>query len=71
MKCAFLLSSLLVLFACSQSQEEVEPDYENLVMADEEEDGITDEERDRKVIAGDFPDPQEQIILEPILEVPR
>ncbi len=62
-----LLFSLMALFAlssCSQKEEEVEPDYDNMVMADEEEDWVSDQERDRKVIAGDLPDPQERIILE-------
>ena len=59
-----LLIALFALASCSQKQEEVEPDYENMVMADEEDDWITDEERDRKVIAGDLPDPQEQVIIE-------
>ena len=30
---------------------------------------MADEEEDRKVIAGDFPDPQEQIILEPMRDL--
>ena len=60
-----LLIALFALASCSQKQEEVEPDYENMVMAGEEDDDwITDEERDRKVIAGDLPDPQEQVIIE-------
>lgn len=58
------LSMVFIASSCSQKEEEIEPDYDNMVMADEEEDGITDEERDRKVIAGDLPDPQERIILE-------
>ncbi len=62
------LFSLLALFAvssCSQKEEAVEPDYDNMVMAEEEEDVISDEERDRKLIAGDLPDPQEQLIVVP------
>ena len=62
-----VLFSLLALFAlssCSQKEEEEGPDYDNMVMADEEDHWISDEERDRKVIAGDLPDPRERIILE-------
>lgn len=61
-----VIFALMALFAtsCSEKQEEEEPDYENMVMADEEDDWISDEERDRKVIAGDAPDPQELIFLE-------
>ncbi len=64
MKHLLLMAALFAVTSCSQKQEEVEPDYENMVMADEEDDWITDEERDRKVIAGDLPDPQEQVIIE-------
>ncbi len=68
-----VLLSLMALFAssCSQKQEEEEPDYENMVMADEEDDWISDEERDRKVIASELPDPQELIIFEPSDHIPR
>jgi hypothetical protein len=61
-----LFFSLVALLAssCSQKQEEEEPDYENMVMADEEEPWTSDAERDRKVIAGDLPDPQERLLLE-------
>jgi hypothetical protein len=66
MKCMLLFFPCVVLLAsCSEQEKEAEPDYENMVMADDEEDWITDEERDRKVIAGDLPDPQEQLIVEP------
>lgn len=61
----FSLLALLAVSSCSQKEEEIEPDYENMVMADEGEDSISDEERDRKMIAGDLPDPQEQLIVEP------
>jgi len=54
---------LAALASCSSQQKEQEPDYDNMVMVDEEE-WITDEERDRKIIAGDPPDPQELIILD-------
>jgi len=64
-----VLFSLVALFAassCSQESREEEVDYENMVMAElEEEELMTDQERDRKVIAGDLPDPRERIILEP------
>ncbi len=55
----------VLLAACSQPEEEMEPDYDNMVMADEEEEWITDEERDRKVVLADPPDPQEILIIEP------
>jgi len=64
MKHLLLMAALFAVASCSQKQEEVEPDYENMVMADEDDDWISDEERDRKVIAGDLPDPQEQVIIE-------
>jgi hypothetical protein len=64
MKHWLLLAALFAAASCSQKQEEIEPDYENLVMVDDEEDWITDEERDRKFIAGDLPDPQERVIIE-------
>ncbi|MBS0604962.1 MAG: hypothetical protein JSS60_08020 [Verrucomicrobia bacterium] len=69
-----VLFSLMALFAvssCSQKEEGEEPDYDNMVMADEEDDFTSDEERDRKVIAGDLPDPRELIILEPALLNPE
>jgi hypothetical protein len=61
-----VLFSLVALIAasCSQRQEEEEPDYENMVMMDEENDWTSDEERDRKVIADNLPDPQELILLD-------
>ena len=59
--------SLLALFSlssCGQKEEESEIDYDNMVMADEEEEWTTVGE-DQKVIANDaLPDPQELIILE-------
>jgi hypothetical protein len=57
---------VVFVVSCSQQEKEAEPDYENMVMADDEEDWITDEERDRKVIAGDLPDPQELLIVEQV-----
>jgi hypothetical protein len=59
--CCFLA---IFAFGCSSQQEEEGPDYDNMVMADEEEGWIADEELDRKVTAGDLPVPQEMIILE-------
>ncbi len=55
----------LLAVACTSKEEAQEPDYDNMVMADQEETPISDEERDRKVIAGDLPVPQELLILEP------
>jgi hypothetical protein len=60
----FSLLALVALPSCAQKEEEMEPDYDNMVMVDEDEDWISDEERDRKIIAGDLPDPRERIILE-------
>lgn len=52
-----------LLSACSQQGEkEEEPDYENMVMGDEDE--LSDEERDRKEIVSGKPDPQELMIIE-------
>ncbi len=60
------MAALVALSSCTPKEEEVEPDYDNMVMADDEEDDwISDEEKDRKVIAGDLPDPYEQLIVEP------
>jgi hypothetical protein len=57
-----VLFCLMLFFAgCSPKEEEQEPDYENMVMADDDEEWSTG---DRKNIAGDLPDPQELIILE-------
>ena len=52
---------LLVLGGCSQPEAEVEPDYDNMVMDDE---WVSDEEKDRKVVLADPPDPQERLLLE-------
>lgn len=61
----FPFLALCAITSCSQKQEEAEePDYDNMVMADEEEGWVTDEERDRKMIADEPPDPQELIIFE-------
>ena len=62
----FALPLSLGLSACSQQEAVEEPDYDNMVMLDEtDEEWMTDEEKDRKVIATDRPDPQELIIIEP------
>ena len=61
-----IIFSSLALFAlpsCSQQEKEQEPDYENMVMADDEE-GEWSTLQDQKTIAGDLPDPQELIIIE-------
>jgi len=61
MKTSFLsLLLLLSLVACSPKEEESEPDLNDIVLAEEEEWSTGD----RKTIAHDLPDPQEQIILE-------
>jgi hypothetical protein len=60
----FYFLVILMTSSCAQKEEEEEPDYENMVMADEEDEEVSDTERDRKVIAGDHPDPYELIILE-------
>jgi hypothetical protein len=57
--------ALLALFSCTQKEEEQEPDYENMVMADEEE-WTPGQEKDEKTIA-DL-DPQEFIIHDPELK---
>jgi hypothetical protein len=59
-----LIPLLALIAACSpKEEEEQEPDYENIVLEDEEE-WNTDEQKDRKFIVKDLPDPQEQVILE-------
>lgn len=63
----FSIPFLLLIVSCTSSinkkEEQVEPDYDHMVQADEEEWSIGD----RKLIVQDQPDPQEQIILEPPL----
>lgn len=60
-KISLLLLSLLSIVSCTPKEQEQEPDYDSMVMADEEDEWSTG---DRKSIAGDLPDPQELIILE-------
>lgn len=63
-----VLFSLLVvstISSCTPKEEEQELDYENMVMADEEEEWTPGQ--DGKVIAGDL-DPQEFIIQDPELK---
>lgn len=57
----FFLLTILSIVSCTPKEEEQEPDYDSMVMADEEDEWSTG---DRKSIAGDLPDPQELIILE-------
>ena len=61
----FSLVATFAVSSCTQKEQELEPDYDNMVMADEE-DGFSpgDLERDRKVIAGELPDPRELLLLE-------
>jgi hypothetical protein len=70
MKHLFILFSLLVFIgvsSCTQKEGEEEPDYDNMVMADEEENEWTPgQEKDAKVVA-DL-DPQEFIINDPELK---
>ena len=64
-----ILFSLVVLFAlssCSPKEEEQEPDYENLVMADDEDEWTPGQEREGSAIA-DL-DPQEFMIRDPELK---
>lgn len=58
----FLLMQLAIS-SCTQREEEQEPDYDHMVMTDEDGFSPDDQERDRKVIVDDPPDPQELIIL--------
>ena len=60
----FPLTGVLLLSSCSVEEEEEGPDYENMVMIEEEEEWITDQEQGWKAIAGDVPEPQERILLE-------
>lgn len=57
----FSMLALIGGISCTSKEEEQEPDYDHMVMADEEEEWTTG---DRKSIAKDLPDPQELIILE-------
>jgi hypothetical protein len=57
----FCLFSFVSFVSCTPKEEEQEPDYEHMVMADDEEEWSTG---DRKIIVSDLPDPQEQVILE-------
>jgi hypothetical protein len=61
----FSLLALLTASSCTQKEEEQEPDYENMVMADEEDEWTPGQ--DEKVIAGDL-DPQEFMIQDPELK---
>lgn len=59
------LLGMVVLAGCSQAEvEEEEPDYDEMVMLDDEE--VPAEERDRKMIVEALPDPQELILIEPV-----
>ncbi|MEN9343910.1 MAG: hypothetical protein RLZZ453_697 [Chlamydiota bacterium] len=58
------LLGMVVLAGCSQAEvEEEEPDYDEMVMLDDE---VSEEERDRKMIVDALPDPQELILIEPV-----
>lgn len=63
--CAF---SALILASCSQSEREEEPDYDSMVFQEEseEEEWMTDEFKDRKIVAQEGLEPQEQILIEPM-----
>jgi hypothetical protein len=70
MKHFSVLFSLLALFvasSCTPKEEEQEPDYENMVMADEEDEWTSGQEQDGKAIAGDL-EPQEFLIQDPELK---
>jgi len=62
----FLLMISLGFSACSQpkAEAEVEPDYDNMVLLEEPDEWMSDEEKDRKVVITDCPDPQELLIIE-------
>ena len=66
---SLVLSMMLMTFGCGQQEELEEPDYDNMVMADEEDEWttgqeLTGQELDGKVIAGERPEAQEDLILE-------
>ena len=63
----FLIILSLGVTACSQPEAEIEPDYDNMVQLEELDEWMLDEEKDRKVVMTDHPDPQELLILEPSL----
>ncbi len=69
MKQYFLFFPLLISLgfsSCSQPEAEMEPDYDNMVLLDEPNEWMLEEEKDRKVVVLDKPDPQELILIEPM-----
>ncbi len=57
---------LLLLSSCSGPEAEAEPDYESMVMIDDYDEWTSEEERNRKVVTADPPDPQELLLIEPL-----
>ncbi len=62
----FSLLALITVPSCTQKEEEQELDYDNMVMADEEEEWTPGQKNDVKAIA-DL-DPQEFLISDPELK---
>jgi hypothetical protein len=60
----FSILALLATSSCEKQEEAEEPDYDNMVMADEEDEWTTGQEFNGKLITGDLPDAQEHSILE-------
>lgn len=66
MKCfpVLFVFALLTTSSCGYKEEVEEPDYDNMVMVEEEVEWTTGQEVDGKIIAGDLPESQEHSILE-------
>jgi hypothetical protein len=56
--------ALLTASSCEKKEESDEPDYDNMVMADEEDEWTTGQEFNGKLITGELPEVQENSILE-------
>lgn len=71
MSLRYLCGVLCLLTGCSVQEEvEVEPDYDNMVMLDDDEspEWVLEADKDRKLIAQDAADPSELVIIEPYAE---
>ena len=60
----FSILALLMVASCDKKEEVDEPDYDHMVMADEEEEWTTGQEFNGKLLAGEVPETQEVTVLE-------
>jgi hypothetical protein len=58
----FSLFATLLLSSCGVSEDEEAIDYDNIVLADEEEEWTTGQGEGVKLIAGELPEPQEVLL---------